>query len=160
MATQQEKTAFINKVFAQARLVNTHGLFMSVLLAQAALESGWGTSALASKYNNLFGVKAGSTWKGETVNLSTREVINGSSQNVIAKFRVYPSWRASIQDRCNLLQSLSRYKAALNATSADEQATLLQAAGYATATNYAQSLINTMKANNLYEFDTKKKEIQ
>lgn len=159
MATQSEKTAFINKVFAQAKLVNTHGLFMSVLLAQAALESGWGKSTLASKYNNLFGVKAGSNWSGETVSLNTKEIINGSSQNVTAKFRVYPSWRASIQDRCNLLKSLSRYKLALNAQTADEQARLLQAAGYATATNYAQSIINTMQSNNLYEFDIKKKEI-
>jgi flagellum-specific peptidoglycan hydrolase FlgJ len=76
------------------------------VLAQAALESGWWRSSLAAKYNNLFGIKAGTIWKGETVTLMTTEYWNGKYHHVPAKWRVYPSWNECIVDYSNLIARL------------------------------------------------------
>ncbi len=134
-------------------------IFPSVFLAQAALESGWGESSLAKKYNNFFGIKADKSWTGKKVNLKTREEYDGVSQYENAAFRVYDSPRDSFFDRTNFLIENQRYTKAgvFDSISPEEQAQKLKAAGYATASNYAQSIINLINKYNLKSFDQKKK---
>jgi LysM repeat protein len=71
------------------------------MASQAALESRWGSTDLG---NNLFGIKAGSSWKGPTVTAKTREIVKGKPVTVKAKFRAYPSTEASIADRIAFMQ--------------------------------------------------------
>jgi len=134
-------------------------IFPSVFLAQAALESGWGESSLAKKYNNFFGIKANKSWTGKKVVLNTREEVNGQSDYINAAFRVYDSPRDSFFDRTNFLIENQRYAKAgvFDSMTPEEQAQKLKAAGYATASNYAQSIINLIYKYNLKSFDQKKK---
>ena len=128
------------------------GLFPSVMLAQAALESGYNTSVLSSKYNNFFGIKA-NNYTGRTVNLSTGEVINGKKETINSNFRVYKSATESFTDRNKFLKTNARYKSVFTAKTPEEQCNELQKAGYATAQNYANTLIKIINENNLKTID-------
>ena len=148
-----------------AKVTAGTGLFPSVMLAQGAIESGNGKSSLASVYNNHFGIKAGSSWKGKTVTLQTHEVINGQTITVNGVFRAYDTPEEGFADRVNFLKSIKkgdglRYQAALVAKTPDEQAQALQDAGYATAPDYASVISSVIKNNNLTAYDSgqKKKE--
>lgn len=125
----------------------------SLVAAQAALESGWGGSGLTAKANNLFGMKAGSSWKGATLVLPTSEYINGKWITVNAVWRKYGSWSASIEDHGKLIASLSRYKKVVGETDYATACRAIKAAGYATDPDYPAKLIATIKANNLDEWD-------
>lgn len=134
------------------------GLFPSVMMAQAALESGWGESRLAKLYNNFFGIKADKAWKGEQVILSTQEYISGELVTVQDGFRVYPTPLDSFLDRARFLRRNPRYVNVFLSGSPQQQAQRLQAAGYATDPNYAAKLISTIVANDLMALDIKKKQ--
>lgn len=137
------------------------GLFPSVLMAQAILESSDsngipGGSVLAKDYNNHFGVKADKAWKGKSINLKTREVFNNQSVMIKDGFRVYENPLQSFIDRNEFLARNSRYKTAgvFSATTPEAQAEALQRAGYATDPNYAstlKALIWTLKLKDLDE---------
>lgn len=131
------------------------GLFPSVMLAQAIVESDNGNSVLASKYNNHFGIKADSSWTGKTVDLNTTENVNGSPVSVVGTFRVYDSPEASYADRIAFLQNNPRYAAAgvFTASTPLEQLQRLQSAGYATDPNYATTLNAVLERNNLSMLD-------
>jgi flagellum-specific peptidoglycan hydrolase FlgJ len=131
------------------------GLFPSVVMAQMIIESGWGESKLSSQYNNMFGIKATKNWKGEVVNMPTREVINGQEVTMTEPFRVYASKGASIKDRNRFLRNNKRYQmtGVFSAKSPEQQAVALQNAGYATDPRYASTLINVIKRHNLYALD-------
>jgi flagellar protein FlgJ len=115
------------------------------LVAQAALETNWGRSmpraAGGSSSNNLFGIKAGATWSGGSVQSTTQEYDSGTASAVKAQFRSYSSAGQCFQDYVSLLQSNPRYASALG-TGADTQAfaTALQSGGYATDPAYATKL--------------------
>jgi flagellum-specific peptidoglycan hydrolase FlgJ len=158
MATEQQKQAFINRIWSEIRGEDMAGFFPSVLIAQAALESNWGQSALAAKYNNYFGIKAGSSWTGQKVNLNTNEVYNGQSVSINDAFRVYGTLIDSIRDRNNLLSS-ARYASVLTATTPEAQVQAIKNSGYATALNYVSSIMSIINANNLKEFDQLKKKL-
>lgn len=159
MATKEQQNQFIEKMWNAIAGLDLHGLLPSVLIAQASLESDWGLSSLAAKYNNYFGVKKGSTWTGKTVKLKTREVKNGESVYVLADFRVYDSVAESIADRNKLLLKNKRYAEVPRATTAEGQAKALADAGYATGTKYYSTLMSRVNNYNLKEFDEKKKQI-
>ena len=128
------------------------GFFKSVIIAQAAIESNWGRSVLSSRYNNFFGIKAGKSWKGKTVNMKTGEVFDGKQVTINSNFRVYDSLADSIRDRNRLLR-MPRYKAVEPAATPQAQAEAIKTAGYCTATNYVSSIMATIKANNLTQYD-------
>lgn len=121
------------------------GLYPSVMLAQAIVESGNGNSELASKYNNHFGIKADSSWTGEKVNLKTREVISGQDVVIGDYFRVYDKVEDSYRDRVKFLQDNPRYTNAgvFNSATPYDQLQALQRAGYATDPQYAE-IINSI----------------
>ena len=158
MATEQEKSAFISRVWNEIKGEDMAGFFPSVLIAQAALESGWGKSTLAAKYNNYFGIKAGSSWTGKTVTMQTGEVLNGQNVTINGTFRVYDSLIDSIRDR-NRLLSMPRYASVRTASTPQAQIEAIKNSGYATALSYVSSIVNTINANNLLKFDDLKKKL-
>lgn len=161
MASSSDKQFFIlqmrKAVEAQPSL---YGLFPSVIIAQAALESGWGTSRLSAEYNNYFGVKASPTqyssaWNPQTsptVNLATEEYDNGYNPTV-ATWRVYSSPADSLRDRNALLATNPRYSSALKATTPQQQVEAMKVGGYATDPDYVQKVMNTIASNNLTQYD-------
>ncbi|WP_420850521.1 glucosaminidase domain-containing protein [Paenibacillus tepidiphilus] len=130
----------------------TSGVPASVTLAQAVQEGGWGSSLLASKYYNFFGIKK-HNWTGDTVLMWTTEYINGVSTKVQAEFRAYPNAVAGFADHSKFLLDNPRYNTALSKDNPYEFANELQAAGYATDPNYAYSLKKLIHDYNLTKYD-------
>lgn len=129
------------------------GLLPSVVLAQAALESGYGKSQLAAKYNNLFGIKAAPGEK-DVVRMATSEAKpDGTLYRITAAFRVYASAADSFLHRLNFLKKYKRYKPVFEAPTFVAQAQALQASGYATDPSYARKLIAIIRDNGLEAFD-------
>lgn len=133
------------------------GLFPSVKLAQAALESGWGKYTAG---NNMFGIKAAGQhtpyWHGSYVSSRTSEYENGSYVQQTSKFRKYDTIGDSVKDHTYFLQQYRRYKPVFEAKTPEEQAKALQSAGYATDPNYSGKLISIINTYNLKQFDEKK----
>lgn len=147
------KAAFLNKVAAGVNNCwTTHRILPSVVLAQAILESSWGTSDKTLKANNLFGIKANSDWSGPTVTLPTKEHVNGKWINIDAKWRKYSRWSDSLMDHAAFL-SKPRYKAIIGNTDYKSVCQELQMAGYATDPTYANKLISVIESNNLTKYD-------
>jgi len=123
----------------------------AVVFAQSALESRWGQSTLSSKYNNLFGIKAGSSWKGEIIELPTSEYSPTKGWYITtAKWRKYPSWQECLLDYYNIINSLWWYKDALkHLDNADEFLKALLPApgkpGWATDPDYFNKVKNIGK---------------
>jgi peptidoglycan hydrolase FlgJ len=114
------------------------GVSPSILLAHAALETGWGRSVVG---NNLFGIKAGPLWQGTQVTALTHEFEEGGRVAREAAFRAYPSLDASVQDYVALIGGNPRYQALLGAgDDAAAYARGLVAGGYATDTDYESKL--------------------
>jgi len=150
MSIQTEN--FINKVKGGAtQLWSIYKVLPSVAIAQAALESAWGTSGLTTKYSNLFGIKG--SYGGNAANMATWEVYGGITYNITANFRAYPSWETSIKDYGAFLNVNSRYKKALGLTNYKDQIKAIHEAGYATDPNYQSKIISIIEANNLVKFD-------
>jgi flagellar rod assembly protein/muramidase FlgJ len=129
------------------------GIPASFTIAEAALESGWGSSQLAAQACNLFGVKADASWPGPTVSMPTREFLAGLWQFVPATWRKYADWQACFDDHAIFLQTNGRYASAFLYTNGEDFAQAVQAAGYATDPNYAAKLIAVMRQHDLASFD-------
>jgi flagellar protein FlgJ len=138
---------------AQALYPST-GVFPSVVVAQAIFESGWGSSELTIRANNLFGIKADPAWNGQTISLPTIEYENGVAVTVSANWRSYLTWQASILDHTNFLHDNERYAGLWVLATPQEFCQGLQDAGYSTNPNYAQMLIDEISARNLTQYDT------
>ncbi|NKQ11534.1 flagellar assembly peptidoglycan hydrolase FlgJ [Pseudomonas sp. SST3] len=117
------------------------------LVAQAALETGWGKSMIKQKdgsnSHNLFGIKANG-WNGESAKVTTTEYINGKATKQVAGFRAYDSFEQSFNDYVRLLENNDRYKPAIQVASASGDSERfvneLQRAGYATDPQYARKI--------------------
>ncbi|WP_412461896.1 flagellar assembly peptidoglycan hydrolase FlgJ [Pseudomonas sp. SC11] len=121
------------------------GIDPRYLVAQAALETGWGKSVMrnpdGSSSHNLFGIKATGNWQGGEARAITSEFRDGQFVKETAAFRSYASYQDSFHDLVSLLQNNSRYQAAVNAADKPEQFVReLQKAGYATDPNYASKI--------------------
>ena len=142
VATPEERQQFISELLPPAtEAARELGVDPRNLIAQAALETGWGRSQPVDS-NNLFGIKAGASWNGASVQANTEEFAGGESQRVDADFRAYGSARESVQDYVRLIRDNPRYANALN-TGSDVQAfaDALQRGGYATDPDYARKLV-------------------
>lgn len=122
----------------------------SLTMAQAILESGWGKSHIE---NNLFGIKAGSSWKGKVAIRQTKEYVNGKWITIDAKFRAYNNFNESIEDHAKLLGENKRYAKVTQATNYKTACNEIYKAGYATDPNYPQKLITIIEQNNLDIYD-------
>lgn len=130
-----------------------HKVLPSVTIAQAILESGWGKSELTVKGNALFGIKADSKWKGKRLSCKTWEVYDGNRVDIVDAFRAYDSWADSVNDHGAFLAGLSRYKNLIGLTDFRRVCRLLRQDGYATAPNYADSLIGLIEQYDLTQYD-------
>lgn len=123
------------------------GLDPEILLAQAALETGWGKHTISFAdgrgSHNYFGIKADHGWQGERVDVRTLEYINGKPLKVSAQFRAYPDAAAAFGDYVAFLEQRPRYAAALDHRG-DPVAFIkgLARAGYATDPNYAEKILD------------------
>lgn len=120
------------------------------LVAQAALETGYGKSVMrqqdGTSSHNLFGIKTGSTWTGAQARAITSEFRNGEMVKETAEFRSYDSYQDSFHDLVTLLQSNNRYQDVLKSADNPEQFVReLQKAGYATDPNYASKISQIAK---------------
>jgi flagellar protein FlgJ len=114
------------------------GVSPRILLAQTAIETGWGRSVVG---NNLFGIKAGSSWSGGTVSAATHEYENGQYVSITDSFRAYPSYEASVQDFVAMVKNSPRYQAALGkGEDAAGYAHALLSGGWATDIDYVRKL--------------------
>ena len=129
------------------------GIPASFTIAEAALESGWGSSQLALQAMNLFGVKADASWAGPTVSMQTREYINGETVTVPATWRAYTGWQGCMDDHATVLHANERYAAAFQCTDGIAFARAIAAAGYATDPDYADKLASIINAHNLVQYD-------
>jgi len=144
------KESFVQAVLPEARRAAAAlGVDHRVLIAQSALETGWGQSILSDhagrSSHNLFNIKAGSYWEGGTVGVTTLEFSNGIPRQQRARFRAYGSFAESFADYIALLKSQPRYAAAL--ANADDPARFmrsLQQAGYATDPEYARKVLELL----------------
>ena len=145
VALSGDSKDFLAQLSLPARLASQQrGLPPHLILAQAALESGWGQRQIRRENGdpsfNLFGVKASGSWKGPVTEITTTEFENGEAKKVKAKFRVYGSYLEALSDYVGLLTRNPRYAAVTTASTAEQGAQALQSAGYATDPNYARKL--------------------
>lgn len=127
-------------------------ILASLTIAQAILESAWGTSALAQAPNyNLFGIKG--AYNGNYCEFNTSEYLNGKWVTVKAQFRKYPSWAESLADHSALFNTYDRYANLRGCTDYKLACRYVREDGYATDPSYTSKLINIIESNNLTRFD-------
>lgn len=131
----------------------TTGVPASFTVAEAALESGWGASQLASQGRNLFGVKADPAWHGDVLTLNTREFLHGTWVMVPARWRKYADWHACIDDHAAFLHQNRRYLPCFECTTGGEFAKAVAQAGYATDPEYAAKLVSIIDQHGLAILD-------
>lgn len=146
-----EQIAKCVKKYAYVYGIEVH----SPIIAQAILESGWGKSGLASKYHNYFGLKCGSSWKGKSVNMTTKEEYKvGTLTNIRDNFRVYDSMEAGIKGYFDFINT-RRYVNLKGVKSPEEYVRLLKTDGYATSSKYVDNVMRVIRDNKLTRFDDK-----
>jgi flagellar protein FlgJ len=147
--------AFIASLLPQAEsAARALGVEPRVLLAQAALETGWGRAVPqhgdGRPTHNLFGVKAGAGWRGERAAHWTVEQVGGAAERRRADFRAYPSAAASFADYVELIGGTPRYADAVaRAGDAEGYARAVTAAGYATDPHYADKWLSIYHSDQL-----------
>jgi flagellar protein FlgJ len=147
---------FVRKVLPHAVAAAAElGVAPAAIVAQAALETGWGRHVPASTDgagHNLFGIKAGAAWAGRQLGRATVEVANGLAVRTQAAFRAYDSVAAGFRDYVNLLRTSERYGAVRGAGEDPARfAHALQAGGYATDPHYARKLLQIVNGSTLRE---------
>ncbi|MBL8413370.1 MAG: flagellar assembly peptidoglycan hydrolase FlgJ [Propionivibrio sp.] len=145
---------FVNRVWPHAvEAANGIGVPPQFLVAHSALESGWGKSEIktanGSPSYNLFGVKAGRSWQGPSVEVQTTEYVDGVAQSSREKFRVYGSYAEAFRDYASLLKNNPRFSAVLGQKDGTQFARSLQQSGYATDPMYADKLSRIINGTTL-----------
>lgn len=143
--------AFVRQHDDAARAAErSSGIPAAFMIAQAAHESGWGRREIrhadGNSANNLFGIKAGASWRGPVAEVTTTEYVDGQPQRMVQRFRAYASPAESFADYAALMTSQPRYQAVLDAGGdAKAFAGSLQRAGYATDPRYADKLTGVIQ---------------
>jgi len=130
------------------------GVDPRVLLAQSALETGWGKKMIRGAQGqpsfNLFGIKANADWQGNRASVSTLEYRGGAMHREVASFRAYNSYEESFADYVRLMQNQPRYAQALEqAADSAAYSVQLQKAGYATDPDYAEKIQSVLRSPSL-----------
>ncbi|UUX34386.1 LysM peptidoglycan-binding domain-containing protein [Fundicoccus culcitae] len=159
--TRVSKSTFLDTISEHARTIAAQNdLYASVMIAQAALETGWGNSTLAqAPYNNLFGIKG--NYNGNSVSMNTLEDDgSGSYYGIVDSFKVYPSIAESLADYADVLIGTGSewranfYAGALYSnTTSYQDATAHLTGRYATDTSYGTKLNAIISQNNLTQYD-------
>ncbi len=149
-ASTEHVRDFVNRLEAPAAMAaHRTGLPSRLILAQAALETGWGrheiTADGGAQSFNVFNIKADG-WNGASTSVATHEYAGGTMQATQAGFRVYDSYDQAFSDYARLIDSSPRYAAARQAATPEAAARALQDGGYATDPNYADKLVSVMQS--------------
>lgn len=148
---------FVQQLWPHAKAAGEElGVDPKMLLAQAALESGWGKSVMRTadggQSHNLFGIKADRAWVGRSVAARTLEVEDGVAVRKNAAFRAYDNYADSFRDYVAFLRNNPRYEKALAHGDRPERFIAgLQKAGYATDPNYARKVLSIYRGNSAFE---------
>ena len=150
-----DKETFIQKVAEKvSKYAPLYGISVhSPIIAQAIIESGWGKSGLASKYHNYFGLKCGSSWKGKSVNMTTKEEYKvGTMTNIRDNFRVFDDFDDGVRGYFEFINT-SRYANLKGVKNPEEYVRRLKADGYATSSKYVDNIMRVIRDNKLTRFD-------
>ena len=148
------REAFVREIWPHAQTASrATGIPARFIVAQAALETGWGEKILQhadgrSSYN-VFNIKTGSSWQGDAVSRTVSEYANGVQYAEPSRFRSYASYAEAFQDYARLLSDSPRYAGVLGQTEATGFARSLQQAGYATDPRYADKLAGVIAGRSL-----------
>ncbi|MFU2488459.1 flagellar assembly peptidoglycan hydrolase FlgJ [Thauera sp. WH-1] len=153
-AVSQQARDFVSEVWPHALEASRKtGIPPQFMVAQAALETGWGQKQLrhadGTPSHNLFNIKAGAAWTGRTVDLAVTEYTNGRAYSEPSRFRAYGSYAESFRDYANLMMRSPRYAGVLGQTDPAGFARSLQDAGYATDPMYADKLTRIIGGSTL-----------
>ena len=149
------KQDFINNVIPViVKVAQEKGYkYPSAIIAQAVCESNWGQSGLSSNYYNFWGMKCGSSYKGASVNLKTKEEYKvGTLTTIRDNFRAYPNIEAGVRGYFDFIQ-MTRYQNLKQATSPEDYITKLKLDGWATSSSYINTLTNILNTNGFKKFD-------
>ena len=157
MAYSALQIQFINQLapLVQAECIKRGYHVASPILAQASVESfkGQGLSQLATKYNNYFGMKCGSSWQGKSVNLGTgEEYTKGVITRIQANFRVYDTMEDGVRGYFDFINT-KRYANLKTALTPEQYLQMIKADGYATSSTYVSNNMNRIAALNLTQYD-------
>lgn len=148
--SQAHVEQFVSRMLPAAqRASQASGVPAQLIMAQAALESGWGRREIRTEdgraSHNLFGIKADKSWKGPVAETTTTEFVDGVAQKTRAAFRAYGSYEEAFSDYAKFLVTNPRYANVRATQDPAEAAHGLQRAGYATDPQYAGKLVRIMK---------------
>lgn len=155
MPSNQQCKEFVNTIapIIQAEARKRGYNICSTVIAQACIESAYGTSSLGYKYHNYFGMKCGSSWKGASVNMRTKEEYTvGNLVTIRDNFRVFPDMPSGVSGYYDFV-SVKRYSNLKTATTPQMYAERLKADGYATSSTYVNTLMNTVRKWDLTTWD-------
>jgi flagellar protein FlgJ len=147
--------AFVSSLYPQAQAAAERlGIEAKALIAQAAVETGWGKYMIhqgdGNNAHNLFGIKADKRWEGEKAVVDTIEFTNDLPQKQQAAFRSYNSFEESLHDYVDFVKSNPRYQEALEKTdSVKDYFKALQQAGYATDPQYADKIMSVYNSSTM-----------
>ena len=155
MASSKQVKEFINKIAPVVqKYAKQYGYKVcSPIIAQACIESGYGLSSLSAKYYNYFGLKCGSSWRGKSVNLQTKEEYKaGTITTIRDNFRVYDSMDAGVKGYFDFI-STNRYKNLKTATTPKQYLEYIKADGYATSSSYVADNMAIVTKYKLTQYD-------
>ena len=158
MASSAQAKAFINEIayIIQEEAKARDYKVCSPIIAQACIESAFGTSSLGYRWHNYFGMKCGSPWKGKSVNLSTKEeYVPGQLSTIRDNFRVYDSMENGVKGYFDFI-STKRYANLKEAKTPKEYLELIKKDGYATSNSYVNTNMNCINRYDLERFDWNK----
>lgn len=156
MATVIQNATFIEKIapLIQREAKKRGYKVCSPIIAQACLESAFGTSSLGYKYHNYFGMKCGSKWHGKSVNMKTKEEYTvGTLTTIHDNFRAYDDMVSGVQGYFDFV-STPRYAILKTASTPQEYLERIKAAGYATSSSYVKNNMTVINKYNLTKYDS------
>lgn len=155
MATQSQIDSFIKEIAPVIQKISKERGYKvaSPIIAQACIESAYGTSSLGYKYHNYFGMKCGSKWKGKSVNLKTKEEYTvGTLTTISDNFRVYDSMEDGVKGYFDFISS-QRYANLKLATTPRQYLEYIKADGYATSSTYVNTNMSVITKYGLTQYD-------
>lgn len=155
MPSSAQQKQFINNIgyIIQEEAKDRGYKVCSPIIAQACLESNYGASMLSARWHNYFGMKCGSSWKGKSVNLTTKEeYTQGQLTTIRDNFRAYDSMEDGVKGYFDFINT-KRYANLKNATTPREYLEFIKRDGYATSSSYVNSNMNVISRHDLERFD-------
>lgn len=155
MATTKQCKAFIAEIAPIIqRYAKKYGYkVVSPIIAQACVESAYGTSSLGYKYHNYFGMKCGSSWKGGSVNLKTKEEYTpGTLTDIKANFRTYANMEEGVIGYFEFIKA-KRYANLKSANTPEQYLTFIKEDGYATSSSYVTTNMSCISMWDLQKWD-------